>query len=89
MQRIHHLAVDVELELAGGGIPDPDGPGALVPGQPVEDQLRQAPLAGEPVHDLDLRRISRDRAQQPVAPRARFGREARAHQRVEREGGVA
>ena len=45
VQRVQDLAVDVELELPGGAVADPDRPGVLVAGQPVQGQLGQAPLA--------------------------------------------
>ncbi len=48
------LAVHVELELARGRVADPDRPGALVTGQPVQLVLLQPPFAGDAVHDLRL-----------------------------------
>ncbi len=47
MQRVHHFAVDVELELADRVVADAHGLRALVARQPVDLQLRQAPLAGD------------------------------------------
>jgi hypothetical protein len=41
VQGVHHLAVDVELELGDGGVAGPHGLGALVAGQPLQLQLRQ------------------------------------------------
>src|SRR6185503_6880181 len=70
VEGVRDLPVDVELELAGGGVADPHGPRAFVAVEPLELELRQPPLSGDPVHDLDLTRSPRDRSQQPVAPRA-------------------
>ena len=44
---------------------------ARIARQPVELGLRDAPLAADAVEDLRVRRVAGDRAQQPVAPRAR------------------
>src|SRR5262249_50976850 len=54
IEAVDHLAVDVELELAGGGVADPHGPGILVAGEPIDGPLRQAALAGDAVHDLHV-----------------------------------
>ena len=62
-----HLAVDVELELLGRRVADADRLGALVAGKLVELELGQAPLAADPVHDLDLRRVAGADPQQEVA----------------------
>ena len=88
-QRVHHLAVHVELELLRRGVADPHRLRSLVARQPVELQLGQPPLARAAVHDLDVARVAGDRAQQPVAPRARLVLEAAAEQRHQRERGVA
>src|SRR4051812_32391792 len=53
------LAVDVELELFGRCIADPDRLGALVAGKFTEFELREPTLAADPVHDLDLGRVAR------------------------------
>ena len=58
VERVDHLAVDVELQLLRGGVADAHGARPLEPRQPVEHALVEAPLAGDPVHDLD---IGRDR----------------------------
>src|SRR5205085_3452979 len=52
------LAVDVELELLGGGVADPYRLRALIAGKVRQLVLGQAPLAADPVHDLDLRRVA-------------------------------
>src|SRR5437762_594650 len=53
VERIHHLAVDVDLELLARGVPDPHGRRALVAGQPRQLELREPPLARDAVHDLE------------------------------------
>src|SRR5215510_11159710 len=60
------LAVNVDLELVPGAVPDAHGAGLLVTGQPVEFQLIQPSLSGNAVHDLKPRGITRDCARQPV-----------------------
>ena len=45
MQRVHHLAEDVELELAVRGVADAHRPRALVAGQPGHLPLEQPALA--------------------------------------------
>ena len=72
VQRVHHLAVHVELELLVRRVADPHRARACVAGQPVELVLGDAPLAADAVEDLRLRRVAGDRAQQPVAPGARL-----------------
>ena len=89
VQRVHHLAVDVELQLARGCVADAHRRGFLVARQPVEGQLGHAPLAGEPVHDLHLLRAAGNRAHQPVAPSHRLFVVAGVHHREKRERRVA
>ena len=89
VERRHHLAVDVELELAGGGVADAHGCRALVTREPVDLPLVEAALAGGPVHDLHLRGIAGDGPQQPVPPGHGLVVEAAAHQRLEGQRGVA
>ena len=85
---VEHLAVDVQLALAGRGVADPDRTRVLVAGQPAELVLVEPPLSAETVHDLEVFRIAGDRAQHPVAPADRLFHVAGRHQRVEREDGV-
>ena len=59
MQRVHHLAEHVELQLAVGGIADAHRRGAFVARQPRHLPLGQPPLAGDAVHDLHLVRAAR------------------------------
>ena len=61
----------------------------LVAVEPLELELGQAPLARDPVHDLEALREPGDRAEQPVAPRACLVVVARAHERQQRQRGVA
>ena len=88
----HHrgdLAVDVELELLGRGVADPDRLGALVAGKVVQLELGQAPLAADAVHDLDRRRVAGADAQQEVAEGQRLLGVSRREQRLQREHRVA
>src|ERR1700750_437454 len=68
MERVHHLAEHVELALVVRIVADADGGRTLVTGQPWYHPLRQAPLAGDSVHDLDLFRITSNRPEQPFTP---------------------
>ena len=77
VQRVDDLAVDVELELLGGGVADAHRPRALVAGQPVDLPLGQPPLARDAVHDLQLVGIAGGGPQQPVAPGRRPRRRSR------------
>src|SRR5919197_64707 len=49
MKGVHDLAVDVELELLHGGVPDPHRLRALVTGKPGQLELGEAPLARDAV----------------------------------------
>ena len=61
------LAVDVELELPGGGVADPHRLRALVAREPVELELGQPPLAGQAVHDLEVARAGPPRRGAAIA----------------------
>src|SRR5689334_19765287 len=65
---IRDFAKNVELLLQGGCVADPYRPRPFVSRQPGYFPFRQAPLAADPIHDLDLCRYSGDCAQQPIAP---------------------
>jgi len=88
-EQIDDLAVHVELELTVRAVAEPHGLGALVAAEPIEVALGNPALPEEAVHDLQLARVARDRAQQPPAPALGGSPFARAHQRVERERRVA
>jgi hypothetical protein len=49
---VHDLAVHIELELAAGRVANANRLGARITGEPLQLLLRQATLAGRPVHDL-------------------------------------
>ena len=85
VQRVHHLAEHVELQLAVRGVADPHRPRRLVAGQPGDLAFGEPPLAGQAVHDLQLRRRAGGGPQQPVAPGAGLAVEPRVHQREQRE----
>ncbi len=89
VQRVHHLAVDVELELRVCGVADAHRLRSVVARQPRQLELDQPPLAGETIEALQLRRRAGRRAQQPVAPGARFVVVAGVHQREQRQRRVA
>ncbi|GJE46333.1 hypothetical protein AEGHOMDF_5536 [Methylobacterium soli] len=89
IERVEHLAVDVELELLRGRVADAHGPRALVARQPVELDLGQQALARDAVEDVGLLGVAGHRPQEPVSPGARLLDEARIHQRQQREGRVA
>ena len=89
VERLGDLAVDVELQLRRGGVADPHRPRPLVAGQPLELPLVEAPLAGDPVHDLQLAGIAGDRPQQPLAPRLGLVAVARPQHREQRQRRVA
>ena len=68
VEAVEHLPVHVELELLARRVPHPHRLRALVAVEPRELELAEAPLAGDPVHDLDVRRVPRDGAHQPAPP---------------------
>lgn len=88
MEGVEHLAVDIELTLLDGGVADTDGRGVAVPGQPRQLGLRQPPLTGQPVHDLQIVGGAYHRAQQPVPPGVGLVQIARGQQAVQGEAGV-
>ena len=72
MQRVHDLAIDVQLKLLRGGVSDPDGFRPLVSGKPGNFPFRQPPFPGKPVHDLKLFGIAGGRPEKPRPPRVRL-----------------
>jgi hypothetical protein len=83
------LSDDIELELLVRSIPDAHGPSALVTGQPRQLDFRQAPLAADAVHDLDLPGSAADGVEDPVEEALGFILGSAAEQREERERRVA
>ncbi len=76
VERVHDLAVDVELTLLVRGVADAHGRRPFVAGEPGDLELFEASSSVDAVHDLQLRRVARDRAKEPLAPIARFFVEA-------------
>ncbi len=72
VERVHHLAVYVDLQLLARRVADSDRRRALVPVAPGHLVLDEAPLAGDAVHDLKVCRIAGYGAEQPAPPLARF-----------------
>ena len=90
VDRVHQLAVDVDLPLVHGVVADPDGPGAPVALQMIEPGLRDLLAAVHRVHDHDvvLRGGGLAARLHPFHERRRFLQETQGHQRVDGEGGV-
>ena len=90
---VDQLAVDVELELVGGAVPDPDRGRAHVALEVRQHLLVQLRAAVDPVHDLERPRLAADALPEavgePVHEPGRLLGEAEPEQCVEREGGVA
>ncbi len=90
---VDQLAVDVELELVRGAVPDPDGRGALIALEVLEHLLLELRAAIDPVHDLEravaLRPVLAEALAQPLPERRGLFGEAQPQERVERERGVA
>ena len=89
IQRIDHLAVDVELELRSRGVADAHRRRARVTGQPWQHRLAEDALAGDAVQHGEVLRPPGRRPQQPLAPCAGLVAIAGEQQRIERERGVA
>src|SRR5690606_15018690 len=89
VEGVDDLPVNVELALVDGRVAGANGPRSLVSGEPVERALREVTLAGRPVHDLELRHVTRHGPEEPVAPRRGLLPEAGLEHRVQGEGRVA
>ena len=89
VEGVHDLAVDVDLELLARCIADAHGRRSLVTGQPRQLELRQAPLAGDAVHDLQVRGVAGNGAQEPCAPGERLVDVLGLQQRKERQRRIA
>ena len=86
---VHQLAIDVELELLGGGVADPDRSRTLVAGKPGQLELGEPPLAADAVDGAEVVRAPGHAPQQPVAPGQGLVAIAALEQRVEGERRVA
>ena len=89
VEGVEHFAIDVELQLSGGGVADAHGLCPLIAGQPGNLVFVEPAFACDAVHRLHVVGRAGDGAQKPLAPRAGFIEEARADQRQKREGRVA
>src|SRR4051812_40115655 len=89
VERIENLAVDIELQLFGRSVSHAHGPRLLVALEPFELALVEAALAGEAVHDLEIRGIAGDGAEQPRSPLLGFPDVARVEHREEGRSRVA
>ena len=65
VERVQRLAVDVELQLVGGAVADPDRAGAAPALEVVERLLDQVGAAVDPVHDLQRAAAVAARARRP------------------------
>ena len=88
MDGFHQLPVDVELELQGRCVTYPDRERGLVPGKPIELELREPALPRHPVQDLDLRWVASCRSDHPPQPCLGFIPAASLDETVESECGV-
>jgi hypothetical protein len=90
--RVHRLAVDVELELAGGAVPDPHRPGAAPALEVIERLLGQVRAAIDPVHDPQraraVLRLVRGAVLEPVAEPGGLVEVTEPEQRVDGERAV-
>ena len=89
MERVHDLAVDVELHLTVRGVADAHGLRVLISRQPRDMPLAQETLPAQAVHDLNLVGAAGSGAQQPVPPFFGLLVIAGVHQREKGERGVA
>ena len=69
-ERIHHFAVDIQLQLGGRGVANADRFGTFVAGEPRDFPFIEAPLAAEAIHDLHLCGITGHGTPQPLPPRS-------------------
>src|SRR5437868_10495836 len=91
IQRVHKLAVNVELELLIGGVPDANGAGSLVAFQVIQDLLGESAASVYPINRLERTiRIGIVRASIQKRRKLRsFIGEADPQQAIHREGGVS
>lgn len=86
--RIGHFAVDVQLNLRCRTVAYTHRQRVLIATQPGQLVLLQTSLAAYAVHDLDLLRITGNRAQQPVPPGLGFLEVTQIHECQKGHGGV-
>jgi hypothetical protein len=88
VDRVQRLAVDVELELGGRAVANPDWARSPVALEVIESELLQVRRPVDPVHDLQgcgsLGRVAYP-VVQPLQECRRLGREAEAEKGVDRE----
>src|SRR5215467_12780013 len=82
VEGIEKLAVDIELQLSGGGVPDSYRSRGFVAGKFRQFELRETPLSSDTVHDLHTIRLSSHSAEQPISPSPGFVHETRLYERV-------
>ena len=63
VERVHDLAVHIQLTLCRRGISDPHRSRALIAREPWQLQLRKTAFAPHAIHDVERRRITRHGAQ--------------------------
>jgi len=89
---VHRLAVDVELELVGGAVPDPHRPRAAPALEVIEHLLGQVGTAIDPVHDPQRTRavpcLVRGAVLEPLAERGGLVDVTEPEQRVNGERAI-
>src|SRR5712671_7255000 len=86
--RVGDFAIDVELELPGSSVADPDWTSAFKTGQPRHLPFRQTPFTAKAIHNLQLVRAAGNRTHQPVPPASGLFVVTSGTEREQREGGV-
>ena len=82
MQRVRHLAEDIELQLRRGRIADAHRLRVRVTRRARSSHSGSCRSPATPYMICNLRRVARDRAQQPIAPRLRFFVISGSHERL-------
>ena len=88
IERVHHLSINIKLQLRMRGITDTYRPRSFISIQPGYFPLQKPTLAGDTVHDLQLLRTACDSAHQPVAPSACLVVKTPAHQCEQCQGRI-
>jgi len=89
MRGIEHLAVDIELPLASGGVADADGTRATIALEMRQDLLRQITAAVEPIQHLNRVLAGEADRLEPFEKVECLFVVADALKRVQNEGGIA